>query len=422
VKTVRRLSVALLSACLVGLSAGVVSAQAPSPTLDVVGVGGRVALPEHGFALTFPDDWAWVRDSSRDFDEVMTQLADLTSPEFVAEWGTVFREVGADVPLSGTALEQGGSCGIGVQPTDISLDAFAANYVGMMEGQPDLVPGGATLTDVALPAGPAKRVDWRFLEDGAQTAVANSMYLLTDGGRTFGVLCTDFDPPADLWLSIARTLEFLPAEEPTAEPSPGAETGTGPVVLGGRIEVPAAGFALTVPAGAYAFDLDDPDLVAEMEAFDEQAAGWSSSVADLDIATSNPAFAAAYPLAELHLVALLPGAGSCTVVTWPTATDSLDQLVGELMPLAQELPDVLTDVKPTFADLPAGRTGIIWITQRMEAWTSGRAESTLFLFLHEGTVFDLTCAGPTRTERVWLPIARSIEFLPTEAAAASPAP
>ena len=206
----RRVSVVLLSACLVGLSAGVASAQAPSPTLDVVGVGGRVALPEHGFALTFPDDWAWVRDSSRDFDQVMTQLADLTSPEFVAEWGTVFREVGADVPLSGAALEQGGSCGIGVLPTDLLLDAFAANFVAMMEGQPDLVPGGTTLTDVALPAGLAKRVDWRFVERGSQTAMANSMYVLIDGSRLYSVMCTAFDLPEDL-SALHRAVVRAPA-------------------------------------------------------------------------------------------------------------------------------------------------------------------------------------------------------------------
>jgi hypothetical protein len=54
------------------------------------------------------------------------------------------------------------------------------------------------------------------------------------------VECASSDPPADRWLSIAETLEFLPDPASGSIPS-------SPVLGGGRIERPAEGFALTFP-------------------------------------------------------------------------------------------------------------------------------------------------------------------------------
>jgi hypothetical protein len=210
----RRLTTVLLAACLMSVSAGVASAQTPSPTPDIVGIGGRLALPESGFALTYPDDWVWVRYSSEDFDTVMAQLADLTSPEFVAEHEDGFSKVDPDMPLLGGGLDQGGGCGVVVlQPTGLTLDAAAADLIARMEAQPDTFPAGATVTDVALPAGQAKRIDGRQVAEGLHAPTDFSLHLATDGSRFYLIRCAAVDPPDDAWLSVAETFEFLPAEE-----------------------------------------------------------------------------------------------------------------------------------------------------------------------------------------------------------------
>ena len=170
-------------------------------------------LPEDGFALTFPDGWVWVRDSAERYDSVTAQLTEVTSPEFVAEYEVAFMEVSGEMPLVGIAASQGGSCGIAVSPTDLTLDAIASNYVAWIEGQPDISPDGAALTDVALPAIEAKRIDMSHVEAGSQTPTSTSWYLLTSGGRGYAISCSGDDPPDDRWLSIVETWEWLPAEE-----------------------------------------------------------------------------------------------------------------------------------------------------------------------------------------------------------------
>jgi len=50
----RRLTIALLAACLLGTSTVPALAQETSPP---PWFGGRVEMPEHGFAVTIPEDW-----------------------------------------------------------------------------------------------------------------------------------------------------------------------------------------------------------------------------------------------------------------------------------------------------------------------------------------------------------------------------
>jgi hypothetical protein len=208
----RRLVMTLLVAVLLGVGGSpAVVAQSPSP--GPVGVGGRVELPEYGFALTFPEDWAWVRYSSEDSDSVIAQLVDITSPEFVAQNEVVFEEVDAEMPLVGRAASRGGSCSVTVLPTDLTIDAIASNYVTWIEGQPDSFPDGAMVTDVALPAIEAKRIDMSYTEEGWQKPMPTSYYLFTRGSRGYVLACMADDPPDDRWLSIADMFEFLPAEE-----------------------------------------------------------------------------------------------------------------------------------------------------------------------------------------------------------------
>jgi hypothetical protein len=210
----RRLSLALLAAFLMSVSAVVATAQTSLPSPDIVGVGGRVAVPEYGFALTFPDDWVWVRSSSEDFEAVMAQLGSLTSSEFVAEHEDGFRKVGPGMPLLGGALNQGGGCGVVVLGSmELGLDAATADLVARMEAQPDTFPAGTTVSDVALPAGEAKRIDGRQVTEVVEAPTDFSLYLATDGSRSYLIRCAAVSPPDDAWLFVAETFEFLPAAE-----------------------------------------------------------------------------------------------------------------------------------------------------------------------------------------------------------------
>lgn len=210
----RRLTMALLVGSLLSIGGGpAVVAQSPSP--DPVGLGGRVELPEYGFALTFPDDWAWVRYTTEDFDSVMEQLADLTSPEFVAANEDWFDGMDSETPLEGERADSASGCLFQVIPMDLPfpLDMLAPAFIENIQGRRDIFPDGATLTDVALPAGQSKRVDASQVDEGWVSPMEQSHYLLVRGSRFYDITCMSHEPPEDRWLSIAETLEFLPAAE-----------------------------------------------------------------------------------------------------------------------------------------------------------------------------------------------------------------
>lgn len=96
-------------------------------------------------------------------------------------------------------------CGVTVLPTDLTIDAIASNYVTWIEGQPGIFPDGAALTDVALPAIEAKRIDMSHMEEGWQKHMPTSYYLFHARGRGYGIYCGADDAPTDRWLSIAES-------------------------------------------------------------------------------------------------------------------------------------------------------------------------------------------------------------------------
>jgi hypothetical protein len=200
--------------------------------------------------------------------------------------------------------------------------------------------------------------------------------------------------------------------------APEAATTAGPVVLGGRIEVPSANFALTMPEGWYAFDLSDPDLIAEMEAFDETTAALAPSMESLSLENAVPDLAEAYPLVGMPLMAFAAflgptGGENCNVVVEPFASESLDLLVAAQMLTMRAGRENAADLEPVFIDLPAGRVGMVEYASSSPAGTE--LEATVFFLLHDGQAYSMTCADATRHADRWLSIAESFEFLTTEA-------
>ena len=198
-------------------------------------------------------------------------------------------------------------------------------------------------------------------------------------------------------------------------PTPETATDAGPVVLGGRIEVPSAGFAVTVPEGWYAFDISDPGIVAAMESFDELTAALAPTMASFSIENMAPDLGEAYPLAELPLVAFAPFDGptageNCLLVVEPMGTASLDLMVAGQLLTMRAMMDTTADLVPVFVDLPAGRAGMVEYATPYAG--AGELARTVYMLLHDHRGYSLTCTDATLHADRWLSIAESIEFLP----------
>lgn len=199
-------------------------------------------------------------------------------------------------------------------------------------------------------------------------------------------------------------------------PTPDAATSGGSVVLGGRIEVPSAGFVLEVPEGWYAFDLSASDLLAEMESFDQVTAMLAPQMASFSIESLAPAIAEAVPDAALPLVAFAPFDGptageNCVVVVEPMDTELLEVMVAmELM--GMRMWSDIEGVAPRFIDRPTGRLAMAEYATPYPA--AGELERTVFFLLHDGRGYSMTCTDASRHADRWLSIAESVEFLPAE--------
>jgi len=185
----RRLMIMLLAACLLGISAGpAVVAQSPSLSPDAVPL--RVAVPEEGFAATYPEGWVV---------ETIFGQSYVVSPDRSArclttvEW---FPE-----PVDDPAA---------------FLDELAAIYPVFSDDGP--LPVIET-SEIELPAGRAIRfiidftLDPEFDESDSESARYDTTYILADGLRFLFFGCSAPERSDDDWLSIAETIEFLPAGE-----------------------------------------------------------------------------------------------------------------------------------------------------------------------------------------------------------------
>lgn len=161
--------------------------MAQSATPSPVGAGRRIEVPEHGFALTYPDDWTVQEWSVEDVEAV---------------FGLDEPSAGVSLALTVSGPGRAGDCGVMVDdPTVRAEPALLATFADATHEflLRDSTVDGVERERLDLPAGPA----WRFdhLADGTPV----SAYLR--GGRrvSYVVTCSAEDPPEDRWLSIAET-------------------------------------------------------------------------------------------------------------------------------------------------------------------------------------------------------------------------
>ena len=190
--------------------------QEPSPE-PPPWFGGRVAMPEYGFAVTVPDGWV-AFDLEGDVESQAWLLAaalDLGDPIDVV--GLVTEEFSGIAGAQLGLLEDSwvSACGFGVfsgpemelsaladlLSSSLSADDSVANLerpraIGLSAGQGFLI--------AASFAGPDQPGDTRPVVLYVVERAAGSFLMIT---------CAGHERPEDDWLSIAETFEFLPAED-----------------------------------------------------------------------------------------------------------------------------------------------------------------------------------------------------------------
>lgn len=211
-------------------------------------------------------------------------------------------------------------------------------------------------------------------------------------------------------------------------PAPGLPVGSsGPVVLGGRIEVPAAGFALEVPEGWHAIDLTHPLAVAAMEGFDETARNLREGRLMPENPLKRGAFAVfgtdlggftmgvAEDLAAdgssdtYDLVAFAPwdgvgGPHECVVYWWYGWGNTLGDEAAETV---QALGDADYEITLDLIELPAGEAAHI-------TGVGNQREISIFTLQRDDRFYYLECGHRDRHDRQWQEMAESFDFLPLE--------
>ena len=198
------------------LGSGVV-AQSPSPE-PPPWFGGRVEMPEHGFAVTMPDDWVTF-DASTDVGSQLEAASGFLDTEvWLADGGRLLER--------NAALGSQGMQAMSLHATKLDFCLLAAlpdmpfTAQKVAELQYDSFIDDPLARDVEppqhidLPAGLASHLRMSGRADSDAEWMSSSMYVLDQNEGVLVAVCGTYDDhPEDDWLSIAETIEFLPAEE-----------------------------------------------------------------------------------------------------------------------------------------------------------------------------------------------------------------
>ena len=350
----------------------------------------RVEVPAHGIAFALRDGWTW---------EVLD----------IYRGAAPFAGVFVQSPSGNARCQaQASKDYLWYSPDD--REAGLDRLVEMARGGRTNPP---TATVIDLPAGPAIRFDdvmsdatatgyWPALtrpwkREDRQSYAAHTSYLIlaADGTAAARLDCErpySRGAPADHWLSMAKTVEFLPGG-PAGGPSPGR-----------RLEVPELGIAVSFP--------DDWNV--------EQASGgvdasWPAIVRPEELGpevTMDTVLVASAPDADDEDVV-----EACTLVQY-RPTDATPE---DLIQLASRHEDRDTaDVVDEPLDPAMGQT--TFVTEetplpgmrrlRLESWNRPFTEQ--YAIADHDTVVFLWCRGPWTFGDRWLAIAETVESLSSE--------
>lgn len=211
----QRLTIALLAACLLGSGFGPATAQEQSPP---PWYGGRVEMPQHGFAVAVPE--GWVAFDLGDDIELQAQEFSMTIGALAGPASETTRLLisSRDQGMRFYAVEpeSGAQCHAGMAPAPAGGIPEAAAFVH------DRMQLEYAMTDVEEPRPVALAhlggfaVAGRVPNDDSSMGVPITYYLLApDGISASGALllvtCTGVERPEDDWMSIVETFELVGA-------------------------------------------------------------------------------------------------------------------------------------------------------------------------------------------------------------------
>lgn len=189
-------------------------AQSPSPE-PPPWFGGRVEMPEHGFAVTVPE--GWLAFGPEDLEEQVEVAADWLHPNSPDERRDIFERFSralARTSFQLALIEQSSAstCSLVVyDDTPITAEAMAEG-LEMRLSEDERVTVVAPSHVIDVPAGPGRSLefDWAQADGPGITQVA--YHLAGHEGTFFFLVCGGDERPDDAWLSIAETFEWLPKE------------------------------------------------------------------------------------------------------------------------------------------------------------------------------------------------------------------
>ena len=209
---ITRLAIPLVLASLVGISAAAPAlAQEEGPPES--GLGGRIELPEAGFALTVPDDWVAIVPSSADIDVIIENLGTIDPEMATTVENALAGGVGFSLLAFGDVDADSGfreNCNVIDGAADgVSLGVIVESEAAAFADLGDRLASGPDVSMLQLPAGEVARIDYGLTYPTLETA--HAAYYFSDGATLHLLTCTDTERAEDDWLSIAETYETLPA-------------------------------------------------------------------------------------------------------------------------------------------------------------------------------------------------------------------
>lgn len=183
----------LVGLLVVGVGCSAISQPSPSPSATML--HGRVEVPEYGFAVTFPANWDVEPFGAPGYGEADPEVGPLNA---LIAWDEP-QEV--DDPTHCVMWVDAST-----RPT-VNLAAYAEQRIRDFERDRDITGAFAPVT---LPAGQGMRTTLAY---DYEFTLGHTEYILAKDGVFYTFGCIGGDPPSDGWRSIAKTWEWLPAEE-----------------------------------------------------------------------------------------------------------------------------------------------------------------------------------------------------------------
>jgi hypothetical protein len=209
---ITRLAFPLVLASLLGISAAAPSlAQEEGPPEP--GLGGRIELPDAGYALTVPDDWVAIVPSSAEIDVIIENLGTIDPELATTVENALAGGVGFSLLAFGDIDADSGfreNCNVIDGASDgASLAVIVESEAAAFADLGDRLASGPDVTMLQLPSGEVARIDYGLTYPTLETA--HAAYYFNDGATLHLLTCTNVERAEDDWLSIAETFETLPA-------------------------------------------------------------------------------------------------------------------------------------------------------------------------------------------------------------------